>query len=96
MLAEGTAILSCADAVAKALENYLKEKEAPDLFVGPVVNSAAPVAIQSPAQAPVVPAKTKGNLEHIGACPECPECGTMLIIGEGCVYCGDCGFSRCW
>ncbi|OGS19856.1 MAG: ribonucleoside-diphosphate reductase, adenosylcobalamin-dependent [Elusimicrobia bacterium RIFOXYA2_FULL_39_19] len=102
MLAEGTAILSCADAVAKALENYLKEKATPDLFeAAPAAvagGHAVTLTVEEPVTKPAMPAgmKTKGNLEHIGACPQCPECGNMLVIGEGCVYCGDCGFSRCW
>ncbi len=32
---------------------------------------------------------------QISACPECPECGSMVEFGEGCVFCRSCGFSKC-
>jgi len=32
---------------------------------------------------------------EISACPECPECGSMVEFGEGCVFCRSCGFSKC-
>ncbi len=86
MLAEGTAILSCADAIAKGLEHYLKEKNIPDLF-------SSESAVYEPSQ----DEKSRiDNLKMIGACPQCPECGEMLIVNEGCVFCNSCGYSRCW
>ena len=27
--------------------------------------------------------------------PDCPDCGAMLALQEGCVKCGSCGFSEC-
>ena len=30
-----------------------------------------------------------------GANPECPDCGGMLVIQEGCKKCPDCGWSKC-
>lgn len=35
------------------------------------------------------------KLATITGGPECPECGTMLIMGEGCMSCPNCGFSKC-
>lgn len=93
-LAEGGAILSCADAIAKALENYVRDRSVPGLFitngVHNVANGPAPEAIK-----PAVPLSiNKQNL--VGSCPQCPECGEMLEFGEGCVVCRGCGYSKCW
>jgi ribonucleoside-diphosphate reductase alpha chain len=85
-LAESGAILSCADAVAKALEAYNKEKMSPDLFTQETVsNSLKEKQYSSDADA---------NIS--GACPQCPECGEMLTFSEGCVVCRECGYSKCF
>ncbi|MCL2389907.1 MAG: vitamin B12-dependent ribonucleotide reductase [Endomicrobia bacterium] len=94
-LAEGGAILSCADAVAKALEAYAKEKQTPALFTEEVINSEpyAPVEENSRPSASYS-SDIKNNFS--GSCPQCPECGEMLTFSEGCVVCRDCGYSKCW
>lgn len=89
-LAEGGAILSCADAVAKALEAYEKEKMSPALF---------PQEVASSEPYPQVEVKTyseDASDNFSGSCPQCPECGEMLTFAEGCVVCRDCGYSKCW
>jgi len=95
VMTEGGAVLSCADAVAKALETYKKEKLTPNLFTGDV---AAPQSVDSVAHAShsVSNNKTGTKKNSIGSCPECPECGEMLEFGEGCVVCHACGYSKCW
>jgi len=30
-----------------------------------------------------------------GNCPECPDCGAMLVFQEGCAVCEECGYSKC-
>jgi ribonucleoside-diphosphate reductase alpha chain len=69
---QGESVLSCADALSKALEVYMKEKNIPNLFD-----------------------TTKKKLNHLGINPQCPECGAMLKMGEGCATCPSCGFSKC-
>ncbi|MDR3253578.1 MAG: adenosylcobalamin-dependent ribonucleoside-diphosphate reductase, partial [Endomicrobium sp.] len=85
ILSEGGVILSCADAIAKALEAYNKEKMIPTLFTQEVSYEA----------------KYKGytadpDANLAGACPQCPECGEMLTFAEGCVTCIACGYSKCF
>lgn len=79
----GGMVLSCSDAVAKALERYVKERPAADA--------------DGSAAWPEGPSAQKQNHVDKGdVCPECPECGSMVEYVEGCVVCRTCGYSRCW
>ncbi len=80
----GGMVLSCSDAVAKALERYTKERPA-----APETGVKAPVIEEN------VPAK-QNYVDKGDVCPECPECGSMVEYVEGCVVCRTCGFSKCW
>ncbi|RLF43828.1 MAG: ribonucleotide-diphosphate reductase subunit alpha [Thermoplasmata archaeon] len=82
LLARGGPILSCPDAIAKAIEDHIKGKEvfAParlDYFekkkeaLEPLhVTEKAPVGV-------------------------CPDCGSPLVYEEGCRVCKQCGYSSC-
>ncbi len=87
---EGGSILSCPDAIGRALERYMKEgvnhryqkpkaAAAPQSTVGYVSSDCT----------------QGGNKNHLGLCPECPDCGGLLEFGEGCAFCRGCGFSKC-
>jgi ribonucleoside-diphosphate reductase alpha chain len=39
----------------------------------------------------LVPGKTK----LADLCPECPECGSMIELADGCIVCRSCGYSKC-
>ena len=81
----GGMVLSCSDAVAKALERYVKERPT-SLAVG-----------EGKASWPEQPDVQKQNhVDRGDVCPECPECGSMVEYVEGCVVCRTCGYSRCW
>ena len=82
----GGKILSCADAVSKAIEWYLENFEA--MFPGfpkPVVEAARPAAKK---------ASLPAGEEEI-ARGACPDCGSQVERQEGCLKCRSCGFSEC-
>ena len=88
---EGGSILSCPDAIGRALERYSKEGHA---------RPHHPKLRQAAAQQPTVGYVSSdcvkgGNKNHLGLCPECPDCGGLLEFGEGCAFCRGCGFSKC-
>ncbi|MFH1564098.1 MAG: vitamin B12-dependent ribonucleotide reductase [Nitrospirota bacterium] len=40
--------------------------------------------------------KTTMTKASAGIYPECPECGDLLELVEGCAICKACGYSKCW
>ncbi len=80
----GGMVLSCSDAVAKALERFVKDFE----------TSKVERAVDAIAAAPV--AEKQNHVDKGDVCPECPECGSMVEYVEGCVVCRTCGYSKCW
>ena len=82
----GGKILSCADAVSKAIEWYLENFEA--MFPGfpkPAAETARPGAKM---------ASHPAGEEEI-ARGACPDCGSQVERQEGCLKCRSCGFSEC-
>ena len=84
----GGMVLSCSDAVAKALERFVKERDA-------IQERAESGAAVAPEMAQPT-AKKQNYVDKGDVCPECPECGSMVEYVEGCVVCRTCGFSKCW
>jgi ribonucleoside-diphosphate reductase alpha chain len=81
-------VLSCSDAVAKAIEWHLQEKGK-----GTQIDSEIRISV------PKYPPKEEGSpfersLGLIFQRGACPECGGPLIFEEGCVKCF-CGYSDC-
>lgn len=81
----GGMVLSCSDAVAKALERYVKERS---VQAGPLAASHADAGSGA--------VEKQNHVDKGDVCPECPECGSMVEYVEGCVVCRVCGYSRCW
>ena len=84
----GVPVMSCPDAIAKALEKVLKVSQN-----GSHEPLPAPISAAAKASAP---------LPHPGMTPAeaklakfCPECGARLEHEGGCVTCRDCGYSKC-
>ena len=93
-LTENGAILSCPDAIAKALESYISEKNEPNLFENKTNITTQTIAKNSEEKVKKYKPVPSGNSE--GACRQCPECGEMLEFSEGCVICHSCGYSKCF
>jgi ribonucleoside-diphosphate reductase alpha chain len=86
---EGGSILSCPDAIGRALERYTKDASHKHM---PKPKSAAQ---QSADTMSMGGCGAGGGENHLGICPECPDCGGLLEFGEGCAFCRGCGFSKC-
>ena len=85
----GVKILSLADAIAHVLERHISGDQAQlDLGVAEAKNDA-PVAPTAHVEQP------KQSMADNGYAPECPTCGGVLEMAEGCMLCRGCGFSRC-
>lgn len=79
---DGQQVLSCPDAIAQVLEQYVKQNGVKDSELpnpAPVVNSVMIDRSQ--------PAVFSGAT--------CPDCGGTMVEESGCSTCLDCGFSRC-
>lgn len=89
--ANGLKIFSCADAIARALEQRLRNRE-----VAVSSNSAAStqeLSAEATGDAKAFTEKESTELNNIVGV--CPECGLALRHSEGCVVCNACGYSRC-
>jgi ribonucleoside-diphosphate reductase alpha chain len=82
-------VTSLASAIAKGLQRFLAWKEANGSQVGALATGAA--ALDHHHGMPVM----AGAERDIPVDP-CPECGShALAVGEGCVTCHHCGYSKC-
>jgi ribonucleoside-diphosphate reductase alpha chain len=89
---EGGSILSCPDAIGRALERYMKDVAAHRHHHHARSKPAADQPLVSHGSSDCAKGSSKN---HLGLCPECPDCGGMLEFGEGCAFCRGCGFSKC-
>jgi ribonucleoside-diphosphate reductase alpha chain len=90
----GGMILSCPDAIAKSIEQYVSNGNGGN---GEDLPEIDPSLVASKVEA--APSTVAVMVDHdmkTGICPECPECGSMVDFSEGCVVCKSCGYSKCW
>jgi ribonucleoside-diphosphate reductase alpha chain len=83
----GGKILSCADAVSKAIEWYMENVD--HMFAGLPPTATSPVLAAS---SPANPSRAGDREIARGACP---DCGSQVEMQEGCLKCRSCGFSEC-
>ncbi|MFH1212881.1 MAG: vitamin B12-dependent ribonucleotide reductase [Candidatus Neomarinimicrobiota bacterium] len=97
----GTQILSTPDAIAKALEWYLDEREGKKKTPGAQPNfSLYDAELLTKPKTDVVSAsavRPSASLkaDNKKAIITCPECGSTVYHESGCVTCPNCGFSKC-
>ncbi|MBM2821175.1 MAG: ribonucleoside-diphosphate reductase, adenosylcobalamin-dependent, ribonucleoside-diphosphate [Candidatus Berkelbacteria bacterium] len=99
---DGSMILSLPDAIAKILEKHIsKEQTKLDLEYKtakqPKLDAIdTGIAEENLAMSNGFSPKPKvSSLADYGEAPACPECGGMLELGEGCLKCNFCGYSKC-
>ncbi|MBI1971565.1 MAG: adenosylcobalamin-dependent ribonucleoside-diphosphate reductase [Candidatus Wildermuthbacteria bacterium] len=78
-------VLSLPDAMGRILEEHAK-----------VANHVEEV-LARPEKQEVLPfvGKEEKAIAEFGFMPGCPDCGSQLLMQEGCMSCKACGFSRC-
>lgn len=106
---DGGMILSLPDAIGQILEKYLNgSQQQLDLPILPAAeaqlsNVGAPQNTHpiDPVLSVAVPAANQSafsssrSIADFGDAPVCPSCSSMLALGEGCLYCQACGWSKC-
>ncbi|MCX7822762.1 MAG: vitamin B12-dependent ribonucleotide reductase [Syntrophobacterales bacterium] len=78
----GASVLSCSDAIARALREYVEGKV--------TINNSPQVEKLSVSK--ILEQTHRTASEQMGACP---ECGGAVEHEGGCIVCRSCGFSRC-
>ncbi|MEI6845957.1 MAG: TSCPD domain-containing protein, partial [Candidatus Firestonebacteria bacterium] len=87
---KGNMVLSCPDAIAKAIERYIQSGGVAKASASAKLNAAvAPKKTDSEYLSSKV---TSGTKELAGMCP---DCGNILEYVEDCVLCRFCGYSKC-
>lgn len=107
MWQDGEAITSCADAIAKVLEKYLKgeydklkrgaEKSVPlDAFAVSDSSPSKTASVQDGGAAPATSVSATSTTPASAATSTpCPECGSPMYPSEGCHVCRNCGYTKC-
>ena len=78
---DGELILSCADAIGRVLDIFVQNRDEEDSLKNINVNFNAK------------PSANRTNFKVTGEI--CPECSSPLEMGEGCMTCRSCGYSKC-
>jgi|Deesub1362B_J571_1020462.scaffolds.fasta_scaffold00101_53 ribonucleoside-diphosphate reductase alpha chain len=89
---DGEQITSCADAIAKVLERYVKGEYGKFDPVGIIPLTEFTKEEQNPQPEPEEVKPPDPQEERSGFCP---ECGGQLLRQEGCNICPNCGYSKC-
>ena len=90
----GELVLSCADAIGRAMKAYLEHRKAGGHGV-PVQQAAVVETAKTMDAARAVPAKISHSLSGERIVSNCPDCGSQVQQQEGCLLCRGCGWSKC-
>ncbi len=91
---QGTQIHSVPDAIAEAFKRHLEGGNAPQQTVDEF-EQEDDTKTQNAGKTEVEQQADAAELVKDGTTPECPDCGGMLAIIEGCKKCPGCGYSKC-
>ncbi len=83
----GKSVLSCADAIATVLENYISSG------MSIKVESKTEPNVNGNGHGEKKVIKDLGIVKNIAG--QCVECGSILVYQEGCFICPGCGFTKC-
>ncbi|HEY4509921.1 MAG TPA: hypothetical protein VJC15_02975, partial [Candidatus Paceibacterota bacterium] len=79
-------VLSLPDAIGRVLEEHMTGvRQIEDLIAQPEKQEVFAFS----------PKEENRSVADFGFMPGCPDCGTQLVMSEGCISCKSCGFSRC-
>ncbi len=78
-------VLSLPDAIGRILQEHAKMSNHVDEVISRPENQEV---------LPFVQIEEK-PIAEFGLMPGCPDCGSQLVLQEGCMSCKQCGFSRC-
>ncbi len=89
----GGVILSCADAIAKAIERHLEERQGKqgDNKLTFSLDTSNITGVNPKHNIKETPYVLEGDMLY----PSCPECGSVMMPSEGCYTCPSCGYSKC-
>lgn len=92
----GEQVHSIPDGIALALKRHMGREGGDDTLSQASVEEELSQTAEKLAE--VVETETDGGVKEVvgnGSNPECDNCGTMLVIQEGCEKCPSCGWSKC-
>lgn len=84
-------ILSCADAISKALEYCIEEATLPPQ----IINNSEENVRETKKQKKTDDSSGQDRIAAIMHKGACPDCGGILSYEEGCVVCHSCAYSEC-
>ena len=85
VMTERGTILSLPDAIGRILEEHVGIVGEVDVMIEEEVAVGAQKQLGS----------QNKDMADYGLMPGCPDCGSPLVMAEGCVSCKNCGYSRC-
>lgn len=87
IMTERGTILSLPDAIGRILEEHIGAANRDEIL------EEEELVVAASSKQPAADDKQVADYGHI---PGCPDCGSPLVMEEGCVSCKSCGFSRCF
>jgi len=89
---DGEVVFSVPDAIAKAMEEYLRGGEQLKLIDNSTTAGPRYLPLTGPKP---TPRQRSDSREEGEALDICPMCGGVLVVTGGCYICQDCGYTRC-